>query len=254
MNFYINAHLLVGFFLAMIRASAWLFITPPFSSNLIPSTVKAGLAIALGLAAAPRIAPHIINTGFVYLIGAITTQVITGISIGFIIMVLLSAIQSSGAIINLFGGLAVPPQLDPLSGQQTPLLGQFYELIALVLLFAMNADLLLVKGFFTSFDAIGLNLASMGPLSAILTHDLATLFVSALEIGAPLLAVLFLAQVVLGLLTLAAPQLNAFSMGFPLQILLTLILLGLGIHVIPQALAELVSRSLQDMGSLLQKG
>ena len=85
----------------------------------------------------------------------------------------------------------------------------------------------MLQGFFRSYQAIpldaGINLAT---LSDVLAGGLGQMMLAALQIAAPLLAVLFLADVALGLLTRIAPSLNAFSLGFPFKIMLTLILVG----------------------------
>ena len=64
-------------------------------------------------------------------------------------------------------------------------------------------------------------------------RGLATLIVAAFEIAAPVLAAMFLAEVALGLLTRAAPQLNALQLGMPLKALLALVLTGLALPLIP---------------------
>jgi flagellar biosynthetic protein FliR len=83
------------------------------------------------------------------------------------------------------------------------------------------------------------------------TNDLATCFVAALEMAAPIIAVLFAVQVGLALLAKAAPQMNVWMLGMPVQILLVLGLAVTGIATIPGYLSALVTRIVQDMGALL---
>ena len=63
-------------------------------------------------------------------------------------------------MVDLFGGLNLPPAVDPLSENQTPMIGQFYEQVGVALLFITNGELLLVRGFETSFGAAGLTMRS----------------------------------------------------------------------------------------------
>lgn len=240
----------LGGFLAFIRASAWLVVTPPFSNRSIPVPAKVGLAAGLGLAASGQLAPGTLPSDTAGLIGATVIQVFTGLALGMVVNVLLSAAQSAGTAIGLFGGFALPSALDPMSETETNAVGQVYGLLTVTLLFALGGHIFLVRGFMASFGAVGLSLHSMGGITTILVHDLAAFFVSALQIAAPLLAVLFLAQVVLGLLAKAAPQMNVFVLGLPFQVLLTLTLIGIGIRLLPGFIIRLVEQSVTDMAHL----
>ena len=75
---------------------------------------------------------------------------------------------------DLFGGLNLPPSEDPLSQNQMPLIGQFDEQLAVVLLFVSNGELLLIRGFETSFLGPGLSLSASSRLASVVTADLAT--------------------------------------------------------------------------------
>jgi flagellar biosynthetic protein FliR len=76
--------------------------------------------------------------------------------------------------------------------------------------------------------------------------------VSALEIAGPMAAALFLAEAALGLLARAAPQLNPLMLGFPLRILLTLVLVGAAIPLLPNAMDNLVGQVLRSWGAALR--
>lgn len=246
---------LVGFLLALVRAAAWVALAPPFSSRVIPVTVKTGLAVALALAGAPHLAGHhpAPSLDMSWLMGAAAVQFAAGLALGFVAHLLFSAVQSAGSMLDLMGGMNLPSSLDPLSENQTPILGQLYEMIAMVLLFVSGADLILVRGFLKSFDGVGYTFGATGGIGRVLLGDVSTFFVAALEIAAPLLAVLFLVQVALGLVSRAAPQMNVFAFAFPAQIIAVLLLVGLGIRVLPGAMGHLLERTLLD-GRLLFGG
>ena len=77
-----------------------------------------------------------------------------------------------------------------------------------------------------------------------------TYFGAAVEIAAPLLVVLFLAQVILGLVSRAAPAMNVLSISFPFMILLTILLAGIAIPLLPNAVDSLVHDGLRSMATL----
>lgn len=249
----ISAPWLIGFILAFVRSLAWLMFVPPFGNRrTIPPVATVGIALSLAVVVAPHVAGGSIPLTTPSLIGAVAIQVLTGVALGFIVQLLVGAAAAAGALTDLFGGLVLPPSVDPLSTDQTPILGQFYEQIAIVLLFAGNGEYLIVNGFLNSFGAVGLSLSSAGNLAHVVTSDVATFFTASLEIAAPLLIVLFAAQVVLGMLSKAVPQMNVYWLGFPFQILLTLLLVGVSITVLPGYVDTLVTRALNDGALLLR--
>jgi flagellar biosynthetic protein FliR len=77
----------------------------------------------------------------------------------------------------------------------------------------------------------------------VLIGDVTTFFAAAVEIAAPVIVVLFAAQVLLALLAKAAPQINVFVFGFPLQILLALAAVGLALVALPSTVTNLVGRA-----------
>jgi flagellar biosynthesis protein FliR len=243
---------LLALLLAFVRAGAWLVVVPPFSNRqTIPPMAVVGVAGGLALLAAPHLAQTPIPTSTPGLIASVLTQAATGVALGLSIRVLLAAATSAGSMIDLFGGLNLPPSIDPLSENQTPLFGQLFEQVAMTLLFVTNGEMLLVHGFEASFNAPGLTLSSGSTLSSVLISDLATFFTATLEIAAPIIIVLFTAQVGLALLAKAAPQVNVWVLGFPIQAMLSLIFVAIAIKVLPTSVANLLDRALQDMGQVL---
>jgi flagellar biosynthesis protein FliR len=111
--------------------------------------------------------------------------------------------------------------------------------------------MLIVKGFATSY--VGLPVGGNVP-TAQLAHVMLTafsmMFLAALQIAGPMVAVLLLADVALALMSRAAPALNIFQMGFPVKIMLTLTMLGLTFPLLPPALDTLMQHAAQAMTSL----
>ncbi len=243
---------LIGFLLAFVRSAAWLAVVPPFSNvQSLPRTVLVGVAGGFAILSAPLVAAAGVPTTTPALVGAIVMQVLAGVALGFSVRILVATIGSAGAMVDLLGGISVPPSMDPLSESQMPLIGQLYDQVAIVALFASNGELLLVRGFESSFATSGVVAGNGSHLANVLVADLATFFTASLEIAAPILAVLFCTQISLALLAKAAPQLNAWWLGMPLQILLSLLMTAFAIRVVPGYLTQLVDRALQDAHLIL---
>jgi flagellar biosynthetic protein FliR len=240
---------IAGFLLALVRASAWLTVAPPFGTRTVPVRVKVALAVAIALAVAPQLPARVpLDTaGF---LEAVLLQTLLGLVLGFVALVLLSSVQAAGSLIDLAGGFTLDQAYDPLSNAQSSVFGRFHQLLSVTLLFAIDGHLMLVRGFVASFEAIPAGGLAANQLAELLTRDLGRFFLAALEIAGPLVAALFLSEVALGLLSRAAPQLNVFQIGFPLKILLTLLLIGATLTLMPDALGSLVDRVMQSWAAV----
>lgn len=231
---------MLGLLLGSVRSAAWLLVSPPFATRTIPGTVKAVLAVALALPVASRIGPQIPELSTGALISAVVLQVVTGAALGFITYLLFAAIQAAGDLIDLFGGFTLAQAYDPMSMSQSSIFGRFHQLLGLVLLFVTDAHLVIVAGFLRSYDAIPVTEGvAMDATADAMLNGISQFFLAALEIAGPMVVVLFLADVALGLLTRVSPQLNAFALGFPIKIFLTLALIGFTFPLLPGAIEGL---------------
>jgi flagellar biosynthesis protein FliR len=240
--------LLTAFALALVRATAWLFVSPPFNTRMIPTTVKVGISAALALAAAPHlVGPDIpLETG--PFIAALITNALVGITLGLFTMILVNALQAAGALVDLFAGFSLAAVYDPLNQSNVAIFGRFYELVAVTLLFTTNAYLLLVNGWFRSFAVVPAHGLGVGDVADVMTKNLGQFLIAALEVAGPVLGCLFLAEVTLGLLSRAAPSLNVFALAFPLRVIVALIVVALAIPLISPAVSNLVHDAMAPLG------
>lgn len=246
----VNFAWLAAFLLAFARSIGWLLNVPPFSNrSVIPPVCTVAVASGIAMMVSPALPVSSIPTTFDGLVGALVFQLMSGIALGFVVNVLLSTVTAAGGMVDLFGGLNLPSAVDPLSLEQTPMLGQFYEQVMVVLLFLSGGYLYMLQGFARSFST-GYSLGASNRVALVLVNELSTFFVSALEIAAPILAVLFMTQVVLGMLTRAAPQMNVWIMGMPLQIFLSLTLVAIAVGSLPDYIGNIVGRAIGDTASL----
>jgi flagellar biosynthesis protein FliR len=253
MNLGLAEGTLVAVLLASVRTAAWLMAVPPFNSRMIPARAKALISIAIALPIAPGLADQAPSTtqGGAFII-ATAEQVVIGVSLGFLTALFFAAMQAAGSIIDLFGGFSVAFAFDPFAMTGTSVFGRFYNIMATALLFATDAYGMILRGFTTSFRALPLSGAfSWETMANLLTDGIGQMFVAALQISGPLVAVLFCTDVALGLLTRVAPGLNVFSLAFPVKILLTLGVAGTAIVLLPQAFNGLVDRAVRAMLELI---
>jgi flagellar biosynthetic protein FliR len=240
--------IVTAFLLALTRATAWLFISPPFNTRLVPVGVKTGLAAALALAAAPHIADTHMSLATAPFVGALLTQVVVGVTLGMLTLILVNALTAAGSLIDIFAGYSLAMLYDPLSDHQASVFGRLYQLIAATLLFTTNAHMILVNGFYRSFDAVPASGLAMGDIAKVLTDNVSVFFVAAIEVAGPVIACLFLSELTLGLLARAAPSLNVFSLAFPLRVGVALLVVAIALPLIAPALDNLVRNAVQPFG------
>ncbi|KGH46244.1 flagellar biosynthesis protein FliR [Modestobacter caceresii] len=242
---------LAALLLASTRAAGFIALAPPFNSNGIPRVVKGALALCIALVTFPHISGTIPEVTAGFLIATAVTEAVIGAALGFVVQLLFSAVQLAGDLIDVTGGFSLQPAYDPMSLTTQGVIGRLHYLLAITLLFTSNGHLLLVRGFVTSYQ--GLPVGGSLPtdqLGSVLITAFSMMFLAALQIAGPLVAVLLLADVALALLSKAAPALNIFAFGFPLKIMITLTLLGLTFPLLPPALDGLLDSALDAITSL----
>ena len=244
----IDPVVITAFVLALVRASAWLFISPPFNTRMIPNTVKAGVAAALALAATTHITNPAMPNDTGAFIAALLVQALVGFTLGMFTMLLVNALQAAGQFVDLFAGFSLSTIYDPFNNSQAAVFGRFYELLAITLLFTSNAYLILVNGFFRSFEIIPAGGLSMTTISSLLTKNLGQFLIAGIEIAGPILACLFLAEISLGLLARAAPNLNVFALAFPMRIVIALVTVAIALPLVSPALGNLVRDAVAPLG------
>ncbi|GAA4189053.1 flagellar biosynthetic protein FliR [Microbacterium oryzae] len=226
--------------LACVRITAFLVIAPPFSHGSIPLRIKAMLGAGLALAVSPVVTAGYepMSTGGFML--ALAGQAITGALLGFLVTVVFSAIQGAGHLIDTFGGFQLAQAFDPGMAVNGAQFTRLFQMTAILLLFASDGYQLVLAGLFRSFDAVPVTgMIDLGRPAAALVDAVGQMMLSAVQIAGPLLIVLFLADAGLGLVTRVAPALNAFAMGFPVKIGLTLVLVGFVYAALPSVVAAL---------------
>ncbi len=231
----------IAYLLASLRIVAWLVVVPPFSNRGIPVTAKIVLAIGLSFAVAPSVIESGVPTATVGLILTALTQVAVGLALGFVTSLLLGTIAAAGAMIDVFGGFALAAAFDPLSMNMNTVFGKFHSMLATMLLFASGGHLLVIGGLLKTFTILPLGESpDLSGAPEVMLTAFGVFMVTAVQIALPMIAVLFIADLGLALLTKVSPQMNAMNVMFPAKIGLVLLLLGLSFPALPEVSARLV--------------
>jgi len=239
-----------SFFLILIRVSIILFMFPIFSSRLIPVLAKAGLAFIITIILFPVINNKMVGFpdtlwGMVQLM---ITEFIIGMILGLLVQLFFEGIRMMGQLVGFQTGFAITNILDPQSGMQVSILSNMAYLVAMALFLILNGHHILLSVMRESFEIINVGSLSLnGQIFQKIIDTSADMFVIAIKIGAPAIAVLLFTKVVFGLITKLIPQMNIMIVAFPVQIVIGLVFFGVSLHV----LLRFMERYLGGLDSLL---
>ena len=219
------------FLIAAVRCFAMLMTLPLFSMRTISRSAKLALTFYMAYIILPHLqyelySPYIGNNGAFSIdyILLIIGEGFIGIIIGFYINIIFTAFSTAGQFFAFQMGFSASEVYDSLSQVENPLMGQFFNLIVL-LIFLNNhwAQKLFTNGLISSFETLNvfklLLEAGRERLIVFMLSGLTKLFADAFIIALPIMGTLFLVTVTTGILSKAAPQMNLLSEGFPIMIL-----------------------------------
>ena len=145
-------------------------------------------------------------------------QILVGVAMGFSMRLVFAAFEMAGDLLGLQMGLAFAQFIDPARGMQTPLIGSFLGVLAMLTFLVIDGHLLVIAAVVQSFELIPIsaNLSVVNSQSIALAGSI--MFMLALQISLPVMAAVLISNIVLGILARAAPQLNVMSIGFSITI------------------------------------
>lgn len=231
--------------LIFARVFALLRVAPVLSSAAIPRIARTGLAVLIAF----LVYPHVSETGYPIpdtagaLVLLLIGEVLLGVITGLILDLILSAVQTAGQLFSLQMGFGASQVFDPLAQVTIPLLGQFFNLVALlVLVVTEGLNKIMLTGVIRSFDAVRAVDLVFGRRAwySFFLGGLTRLFEQAMIISMPILGTLFVLQITMGLLAKAAPQMNLLMLGFPLAIGVAFIVIFLTMPFLMESFEALI--------------
>jgi flagellar biosynthesis protein FliR len=246
-----------GFLLPFIRILALMSSAPILSSRSIPVRFRIALSglIAMMVVLPGGPAPALPASSLPE-VGVLAQQILIGLAIGFAARLIFAAFEMAGEIIGLQMGLSYAGFFDPQSGTANAV-GRTFSTLALLSFVTLNGPLLLIGVILNSFsvfpihDSASLAQGAAGGAYPWTLRELvamgANLFATALGLALPFIALLLLVNLILGVVSRVAPQLNIFAIGFPVTLGSGLILLAAGLPLIETPLNQLTGQFLQLM-------
>lgn len=227
---------LATYFWAFCRIAAMLMVMVAIGSRATPTRIRLFYALVITLAVLPVIPPAPVDIELFSLASAfvILQQILIGIAIGTISTFVVQTFVVAGQIIAMQTSLGFASMADPMNGQSSPVVGQFYVLLVTLLFFTVDGHLLMIELIVRSFETLPI---SMKGLLATDYQKLAgwfsLMFRAALAFSIASMVAMLLVNLSFGIMTKAAPQLNIFSLGFSVSMVFGLFVLWITLINVP---------------------
>jgi len=239
-----------GFF-PFVRIGACLMVAPLFGARFVPTRSRVVLAAALTALVAPLmpatgIAPFS-PAGFV----VVVQQLLIGVALGFALQLVFDSLGLAGQLLENSMGLSFAFNVDPLRGSSTPALGQLYIILATLTFLALGGHLALVEVLVKGFTTLPIGTEGLGSekLWAMVLWG-GQLFSGAISIALPGVTALLIVNLAFGVVSRAAPSLNLFAVGFPISLVVGLLVVLAGIGPLTEGVSQLLSQAFDFLHTL----
>ena len=219
-----------GVLLIFFRVAAIVFSAPIFDTASIPVTFKAGLGLAVSVLLLPVVNAVVVveNLSLTTFVIGIVSEIAIGATIGLSVKLLFTGIQLAGQVAGHQMGFAIANVVDPATSVQIPVLSQFYNLTAMLVFLAINAHHMFFAALVESYTLVPpLSLQLNPQLIGMMMQLAGNMFVVAVKVGAPLIAVMLMVSVGLGLVARTVPQIHIFIVGMPLKLLIGMLFMAI---------------------------
>ena len=237
---------------AMVRIGAAFIAAPVFSAVSVPLPARIALTGAIGvlvLGVAPIQAPPEIFSINTFL--AVAAEALIGLALGFVLQIAFAAPLIASEVIGMSMGLGFANAVDPNSGVSTPALGQFLSLLLTLLFLAVDGHLVLVDLVVRSYTAVppGAWLAPDKLLGIALFGGYA--FMAGLLLALPVGFLLLCLNVIVGMISRAAPALNLFAIGIPASLAMGVVAILLALPAMGDYLLVIIRQALDAAPNLV---
>ena len=220
-----------GLMLIFARAGGLFSLAPAFSGKSVPVVVRVSLAFLLAtiyFSLVPPAGP--VPEHFLLLILAIAHEFVVGLLMGLAVRLIFYALEMAGQIIATEIGLMMSTSLDPITQSESSPVTTALSYLGIVIFFASGAHHMMFMAFLRSFELVPAAAGNFDPKVAdLVVTESGKIFLVAVQMAAPLIAINFLVNFSLAILSRAAPTINAFLLSIPIQIVAGMVVFGMAV-------------------------
>jgi flagellar biosynthesis protein FliR len=234
-----------GFMLVIARIAPLFIVAPMFSSKMIPARVKGIAVVGLAVGIAPlATAGERLPIDVMSLAEIAAKELIVGLAFAFAIAVLFAAVNAAGGLLDTLIGFSFGALVDPITGNNSSIVGQLYAFTGVAIFIAVNGDAWVIQGLFRTYELVPLvDQPSVSSLVGGVQEAFSGIFVAALELAAPVVLAVILTDAAFGVVSRVVPQLNVFAVGFSAKVTVALLVLGVSLPFAAGWLSDELQRS-----------
>ena len=218
-----------AFMLTFVRMGTAIMIMPGVGDSFVSTRIRLHIALAISFVLFPLITPKIpaVLPGTFGLFTLIVMEFLVGLFFGTIARIFMTALDTAGMVVSFSSSLSNAQLFNPSLAAQGSLVGAFLSVTGIVFLFSTNMHHLLIMGVVESYELFPLGeIPDTGSMAELVSRAVSSSFSIGVKIGAPFIILTLLVYVGMGVLSRVMPQVQVFLLALPLQILLSLILMG----------------------------
>lgn len=218
----------VAFMFVLARVSPLFLVAPAFSSQFLIRKVKVVLAVGMSFGLTMIVAHgQTMPTDSLAITAGLVENFLVGLALAYTLSCVFAAVQAAGVFGDALSGFSFGQTVDPVNGNPGGVLTNLYTVVGLAMFLAIGGDAWTIRGLTASFHAVPLGGEALTkPMIGLAEAAFASVFTGAVEIAAPLILALVISDVAFGMVSRAMPQLNVFTIAFPLKIGVALIVVG----------------------------
>jgi len=210
-----------------LRVSGLMLFAPFFGNTTIPPRIKAVLVIAITAVLYPVYSSHLQVVTISQWPVLVATETVVGIGMGVATNIVFEAAQMAGQVLSVQMGYSLVNILDPTTQVESTVVAFLHQSLALLIFLGMDVHHWILRAVAHSFEYLPPGSATINPLFVqALLHEGAIVLELGIQIAAPVLSATLLADVVLGLLGKASPQMPLMLLGPAVKSMLGVLVLA----------------------------
>ncbi len=214
--------IIVGFLLTVARVGGLVTFAPFFGGSIVPMSIRLVLALGLSWAVFPAVMDSYttIPVGLLGLAVMTGKELLVGFLLGFSVKMVLASLDVAGHLMGFQLGFSFIQMVDPQTQVQSPFMASFLNLIAVMIFLGIDGHHWMIQAVVESYRVAGPGFQVSGALVAQLVTSLGQLFILGLQLSAPIVVMLFIVDVLFGILGRTAPQIHILIVGLPAKSLI----------------------------------
>jgi flagellar biosynthetic protein FliR len=241
---------LTAFLWPFTRILALVAVAPVLGNRALPTRVKIGLAAFTTLIVAPTIGamPHVtvFSGDGVWIIA---NQFLIGAALGFVMQIVFGIVNMAGELMGLGMGLGFASFFDPEAGGTTPATASILNMFAMIAFLVFDGHLQMIAALVATFQSLPVSADVLAaPGWRTLAAFGSVVFSSGLLLALPVVVALLIANLSLGILNRAAPQIGIFQVGFAVTALAGLLLIMMMVPNMIPFFGRLFDGGIEEMG------